>query len=153
MIDISKYLDPRLITFMEVSSSEDAIKTLVETIDATGKLQDPLAFYDAIMEREKIVSTGIGMGTAIPHAKITTSEDFFIAIGILAEGIEWNSLDGIPVRIIFMIGGPDNKQTQYLQVLSSLTHIIKNESLRKKMLTLKSTEEIIKVIKEFYQSE
>ena len=105
------------------------------------------------MEREKIVSTGIGMGTAIPHAKITTSEDFFIAIGILAEGIEWNSLDGIPVRIIFMIGGPDNKQTQYLQVLSSLTHIIKNESLRKKMLTLKSTEEIIKVIKEFYQSE
>jgi len=72
-----------------------------------------------MLEREKIVSTGIGMGVAIPHAKLTSVEDFFIAIGILSKGVQWNALDGGPVRLIFMIGGPDDKQTAYLQILSS----------------------------------
>ncbi len=63
------------------------------------------------MEREKIVSTGIGMGVAIPTPKLNSVEDFFIAIAVLTHGVEWNALDGGPVRLIFMIGGPDDKQT------------------------------------------
>lgn len=145
MMSILDYLDSRLVAFLEVDTQEDAIKTLINMVSQTGYLDDKYAFYDAIMEREKIVSTGIGMGTAIPHAKLSSFNDFFIAIGILRKGIEWNALDGSPVRIIFLIGGPDNKQTEYLHILSKLTQVIKDDQIRKKMLSLNSPEDIIKL--------
>lgn len=143
MIKISDYLLPSLITFLDVESRDDAIKALVELIDKAGKLEDRSAFYHAIIERERIVSTGIGMGAAIPHAKLANYDDFFIALGILRHGLEWNALDGAPVRLIFLIGGPDDKQTEYLQILSKLTHIIKDDKIRKKLLTMNSSEGMI----------
>jgi PTS system nitrogen regulatory IIA component len=145
MIRISDYLDSRLVAFLDVNSRDEAIKTLVSMIHQTGRLQDKYAFYEAIIEREKIVSTGIGMGTAIPHAKLTDYDNFFIVIGILRKGLDWNALDGSPVRIIFLIGGPDDKQTEYLKILSKLTQVIKDDQIRKKMLTLNSPEAIIKL--------
>lgn len=145
MIKISDYLDPSLVAFLEVNSRDDAIYALVELIEKTGKLQNKQAFYDAIIEREKIVSTGIGMGTAIPHAKLTNYNEFFIAIGILRKGLDWNALDGSPVRLIFLIGGPDDKQTEYLQILSRLTHFIKDDNIRKKLLTMNSPEDMIDI--------
>lgn len=147
MVKISDYLDPRLVAFLDVDTRDEAIRTLVNMIHQTGRLQDKYAFYEAIIEREKIVSTGIGMGAAIPHAKLTTCDDFFIAIGILRKGLDWNALDGSPVRIIFLIGGPDDKQTEYLQILSKLTLVIKDDQIRKKMLTLNSPEDIIELFK------
>lgn len=145
MVNISDYLDPRLVAFLEVDTRDEAIKTLVNMVNQTGRLSDKTAFYDAIIEREKIVSTGIGMGAAIPHAKLAAFDDFFIAIGILRKGIDWNALDGSSVRLIFLIGGPDDKQTEYLRILSNLTQVIKNDQLRKKMLTLNSPEDIIQL--------
>jgi PTS system nitrogen regulatory IIA component len=149
MIKISKYLDPQLIAFLDVSERDEAIRALVDVVQQAGLLQDKHSFYEAIIEREKIVSTGIGMGTAIPHAKLTSYDDFFIAIGILSKGLDWNALDQSPVRVIFMIGGPDDKQTEYLRILSSLTQVIKDEQIRKKMLTLNSAEDIIALFKAF----
>ena len=62
--------------------------------------------------------TGIGIGVAIPHAKLEGYSDFFIAIGVQKKkGIDWNALDGSDVKLIFMIGGPENKQTEYLKIL------------------------------------
>lgn len=145
MIKISDYLDPRLIAFLDVDSRDDAIKALVDIINKAGKLEDKNAFYNAIIEREKIVSTGIGMGAAIPHAKLTGYNDFFIAIGILNKGLEWNALDGAPVRLILLIGGPDDKQTEYLQILSKLTHVIKDDQIRKKLLTMNSPEAMMEI--------
>lgn len=147
LVSIAKYLDPRLILFFEAKTRDDAIKTLVDEIARTGKIHDKLAFYEATIDREKIVSTGIGMGVAIPHAKLPAYEDFFIAIGILKSGVEWNSLDGSAVRFIFLIGGPDDKQTEYLQILSNLTLAIKDETMRKKMLSAQSPENIVSLFR------
>jgi len=149
MIKISKYLDANLVTFLNVATRDAALLAMVDTIEASGKLRNKETFYQAISEREKIVSTGIGMGVAIPHAKLSDYDDFFIAIGILQKGVDWNALDHTPVRLIFMIGGPDDKQTEYLQILSSLTLAIKDEERRKKMLTLNSPHAIIDLFKEF----
>lgn len=147
MVNIFDYLDPRLIAFFDVDTRDDAIHALVEMLHKRGKVRDSQSFYDAIIEREKIVSTGIGMGVAIPHAKLNSFRDFFIAIGILRKGLDWNALDGLPVRIVLVIGGPDDKQTEYLQILSGLTQLIKDDEIRKKMLTLNSPEDIIKLFK------
>lgn len=144
MVTISKYLDERLVAFFDFEHRNDALEELVKVLDRAGKLQDRDAFFQAILEREKIVSTGIGMGVAIPHAKLVGYEDFYIAIGIQQKrGIEWNALDGQPVRLIFMIGGPEDKQTEYLRILSRLTLAVKDEERRKKLLKAKTAQEVI----------
>lgn len=134
-VAISKYLDQRLVLFLDANSRDEALKQMVDVLAKEHKLKNPQIFHDAILEREGIVSTGIGLGVAIPHAKLHGYDDFFIAIGVQSKkGIEWNALDGAPVHLIFMIGGPDNKQTEYLRILSLLTEAIKNEERRKKLL-------------------
>lgn len=146
---ISDYLDENLVTFLHASTQKEALESLVDLLDKEGRLHDKQAFLNAILEREKIVSTGIGIGIAIPHAKLQGYEDFFIAIGIQKEdGIEWQALDGLPVRLIFMIGGPDNQQTEYLNILSMITTAIKDEERRKKLLKAKTAHEVVSVFEE-----
>ena len=141
---ISKYLDARLIVFLDEPSRDEAIEKLVDVLDKAGKLHDRKSFHKAILDREKIVSTGIGIGVAIPHAKLEGYADFFIAIGVQKKkGIDWNALDGSDVKLIFMIGGPENKQTEYLKILSRLTQAVKDEERRKKILKANFPGEVI----------
>jgi nitrogen PTS system EIIA component len=149
MIKISNFLDPKLVIFIDVKSRDEALQKMVDLLHQQGRLADSAAFFQAIIQREKIVSTGIGMGVAIPHAKLSDFNDFFIAIAILKQGMEWNALDNAPVRVVFMIGGPDDKQTEYLQILSKLTLALKDEQKRKKMLTMNSPIDIIELFKAF----
>lgn len=143
-VTISNYLDPRLISFLDAKTRDEALSQLVDLLDQAEELKDRELFLKSILEREKIVSTGIGLGVAIPHAKLQGYDDFFIAIGIQRkEGIEWNSLDAAPVRLIFMIGGPENKQTEYLKILSHLTMAIKSEERRKRLLKALTSEEVL----------
>lgn len=143
-LSIARYLEKPLIVFLEEETREEAIASLVERLDVEGKLTDRDRFHQAILEREKIVSTGIGIGVAIPHAKMSHCSDFFIAIGIQKnKGIDWDALDGSLVRLIFMIGGPDNKQTEYLKILSHLTQSIKDEHRRKRLLRCSCESEVL----------
>jgi PTS system nitrogen regulatory IIA component len=145
---ISDYLDEELVCFLEANSQQQALSTLIDKLDEQGKLSDKKTFFQAILEREKIISTGIGIGVAIPHAKLSGYTDFFIAIGIQKKGgIEWNSIDGLPVKLIFMIGGPDNRQTEYLNILSMITTAIKNEERRKRLMSAKSAHDVIAIFK------
>lgn len=142
---ISRYMDPQLVVFLNTSTRDDTLRQLVHHIYEVGKLEDEEVFYQAISEREKIVSTGIGMGVAIPHAKLPSYDQFFIALGVLQKPVNWYALDEAPVRLVFMIGGPDDKQTEYLQILSNLTHALKNEQRRKKLLTLQQPSSMIEL--------
>jgi len=90
------------------------------------------------------------MGVALPHAKLSELDDFFIAIGVeRKKGIEWNALDKAPVRLIFLIGGPDNRQAEYLQILSQLTSAIKDMELRKEILQAESTQEVFALLQKY----
>jgi nitrogen PTS system EIIA component len=144
-VAISNYLDERLVLFLNADSREEALSQMIGVLEKAEKLKNAQVFHDAILEREKIVSTGIGLGVAIPHAKLQGYEDFFIAIGIqqAKKGIEWQALDGAPVHLIFMIGGPENRQTEYLKILSHLTMAIKNEERRKKLLKTYDAKDVI----------
>ncbi len=149
MIRISKCLDPQSIAFLSLKTRDEVILALVNLLADAGKIKNKESFYQAIIDREKIVTTGIGMGVAIPHAKLPDFDDFFMGIGILNQGVDWGALDGSPVRLIFMIGGPDDKQTEYLQILSALTLALKDEERRKKLLSSDTPENIIKIFKGF----
>ncbi len=146
---IKQYLDPKYILFLNGKNRDQVVHSLVESLAKGSKVSDAKALFDAIIEREKIVTTGIGMGVAIPHAKLQDYDDFFIAIGILESGVDWDALDNNPVRLVFLIGGPDDKQTEYLQILSSLTLAVKDEERRKKIVNAHSPEEVVKLFERF----
>lgn len=147
---IFDYLDSRLVAFLDVESRDQAIEKLVSLLDLEGHLPNKDAFRRAIFYREQLVSTGIGMGVAIPHAKMKHLSNFFIAIGIQQKkSLDWNALDKAPVRLIFMIGGPEDKQPEYLQILSLLTSAIRDIELRKKLLNAHSAEEVLELFSQF----
>lgn len=150
ILKISNYLDAHLVVFLTAESRDDALQLLVEELDKSGKLPEKKTFFKAILDREKIVSTGIGMGVALPHAKLKDLKEFFVVIGIQkSQGLDWKAIDKAPVRIIFLIGGPDDKSSEYLQILSRLTLAIKDEEIRKKLLKAKSPSEVIKLFENF----
>lgn len=146
-MQISQYMSTHLVLFFDANTRDEALRYLVDQVAATGKLKDKEAFFNAIIEREKIVSTGVGVGVAIPHAKLPYLNQFFIAVGVLHKPVDWNALDHAPIRLIFMIGGPDDKQTEYLQILSKLTQTIKDEEKRKKLLNSNDPKAMIELFK------
>ena len=143
-MSISDYLDENLVVFLHSNTQQEALQTLIDRLDQQEKLLNKDSFLEAILQREKIVSTGIGIGVAIPHAKLSGYKDFFIAIGIKkVGGIEWQALDGLPIRLIFLIGGPDDRQTEYLDILSMITTSIRKEETRKSLLKANTPAEVI----------
>ena len=147
---IFESLDSGLISFLDAETRDEAIDALIELLAKAGKLPDKILFRNAIFHREKLVSTGIGMGVAVPHAKLKNFPNFFIAIGIQKKkGLDWNALDTAPVRIVFMIGGPEDKQSEYLQILSQLTSAIKNIDLRKSLLKSQTPEQVLHLFSDF----
>lgn len=145
---ISDCLNENLVIRLDVQDRQSVIKRMVDLLDEKKMLLDKASFLQAVIDREKIVSTAIGMGVALPHAKLPGYKKFFIAIGIHPQGVFWDALDAMNVRLVFMIGGPDDQQKQYLQLLSKLTLAIKDEERRKKILQLGSAKEIINLFED-----
>ena len=87
-------------------------------------------------------------GFKLLFSDIDSLKGFFIAIGIQrTKGLEWESLDGSSVRLVFMIGGPEDRQNEYLKILSKLTNIIKDEEIRKSLIAAETKEEVLKILK------
>lgn len=145
---LSSYLDQMLVCFLDTHTRDEALLSLVESLAHARQLKDPSSFYRAVIEREKIVSTGVGQGVAIPHAKLSGCDRFFIAVGIQQGiGLDWGALDGAPVRLIFLIGGPDDRPTEYLNLLSGLTFAAKDEHRRRQLFQAQHPQEVVDLFK------
>jgi len=132
------------VKFLHSRTREEAIHALVGVLNVDQKV-----VFDAVMQRERVISTGIGIGIAIPHAKIASIEDFSVVIGIVKhDGIEWDAIDNLPVKLILLICGPDDRHREYLQLLSELTKKIKQEDVRQALFSAKAEEEVVKIFEE-----
>ena len=143
MIDISAYLSADRVTDLKSSTKEGAIMELVALAAKSPAVADAEKLQEAIFEREGIMSTGIGLGIAIPHAKIPSVTDFVVAIGRAPQGIDFVSLDQKPVRILVLIAGPSQEQQRYLEILAGVTLRLKSEEVRSAVLESESPEDLI----------
>ena len=130
------------------SGEKEAIITELSRVSA-GKVTDVKAFTDSVIERENIVSTGVGQGFAIPHVKNNYVPEFFITAGIIRSGADWDAIDGQPVNVVFLIGGPDGKQNEYLSILSKLSLIIKNPSSMEQLLASAEPGDVLRFFSRF----
>ncbi len=143
-IRLEDYLDERMVSFLEGGDRDLAIASMVHAAHSAGRIENIDLFTHALLQREKVLTTAIGMGIAIPHARMESPFDFFIALGIhRGEGIEWGAFDRIPVRLVFMIGGPGEDKVQYLGMLSLLTSFLKASDAWKEILQARTRNEAI----------
>jgi len=133
------------IQFFPAKNRNEALQHLIRHAVKHPLVRDPKTIEDGILNRERVISTGIGLGVAIPHAKVPDIRDFFICAGILSEGVDWDSIDEEPVRIIILIIGPDNQQNQYLQILAKVSKIIREAANREKLLNAQSIDQVLQV--------
>lgn len=134
------------ICFLTAKTQEEVLESLIQRVVDTGVLTDFDLFYEAILQREQIISTGIGMGVALPHAKIAECRDFFIVVGILSDmGVSWKAIDGCKVKLIFLIGGPPDLHKEYLSLLSELTRFIKDGTRRHQIMQAQGIEAVVNI--------
>ncbi|NQT25645.1 PTS sugar transporter subunit IIA [candidate division KSB1 bacterium] len=143
MVSVKELLDARYVTFLDCETKDECLNTLVDLVSQSENISDEPAFRKAVFERESIFSTGIGLGIALPHVKIPEVKDMTVAVGIHAKGVYWDSLDGEPVHIIFLIAGSSDQHRIYLQTVSKIVLVLKNAKRREQLIVAKSPEEII----------
>ncbi len=146
---LSEILDVERILFnVKFSDKEEAITKLAETLRNHPQVKDLDEIVKSVLEREKILSTGVGNGFAIPHAKTNAVDGFLLAVAKLAEPIDFNSHDGKPVRLIFLLVGKENMVSEHIKMLSRISRLINNDEFREKLFNAQSAEELYELLKE-----
>lgn len=122
------------------------IDELVEMLNAAGKLNDKEEYKKEILKRESQSSTGLEEGIAIPHAKTSAVKVPSIAFGLSKAGVDYDSLDGEPSKLFFMIAAPANASDTHIEVLSKLTTTLLDDDIRERLLNATSSKEVIEIL-------
>ncbi|GAB4142563.1 MAG: hypothetical protein Fur0015_11620 [Ignavibacteriales bacterium] len=126
----------------------EAIDMLIDMLNGDERILNLQAVKTAVHEREKIMSTGVGHGFAIPHAKTNGVKQMSACFIRLAEPIEFESLDGQPVNLIFLLVGQENAVAPHIKMLSRISRIMNKESFRTALTNAKSSEEVYNIFVE-----
>jgi fructose-specific phosphotransferase system IIA component len=123
------------------TTKEGVILELLELLKHTGKITDMTTVFHDIMAREKLMSTGIGDGIAIPHGKTTGVKEVVCAFGTKAEGVDFHSLDGRLADIFFLIVSPEDDQASHLKFLAAISQLLQHEENRKRIRACSSSQD------------
>lgn len=146
MIPLADFLDPRRSVDLAAVTKREALVEICRVLEGCAHVPDPAAFERAVLDREEAMSTGIGLGIAVPHAKIPSVKEFVIALGRSKAGIEFHSLDGKPVHLVVLIAGPEDRQGRYLQLLAGVTLRLKREEVRRALLAAPTPADMIGIL-------
>ncbi|MCD6097661.1 PTS sugar transporter subunit IIA [bacterium] len=144
---LSQFCRSELIKFdLESTTKEGAIRELVELAAQSELVLDKEKLFRDVMEREKLLSTGIGFGTAYPHARTEAVKGLVIAFGRSEAGIDFDALDGAPVHLIFLVAVPKHEQSTHLTVIAQLSLILKEPVKREKLMSAAFPQEVIDLL-------
>lgn len=131
------------------SRSRDAVlEELVGVLEEAGIVADREAVLRAVRQREEVLSTAIGGGVAIPHGKAEGVPQLAMAAGVAAEPLDFEALDGQPVRIFFLLVGPESAAGAHVKALSRISRLVRREDLRERLAAAASPAEFMAVVAE-----
>jgi len=146
MIDLKDHLDAARVKDLTSATKDAALEEMVALVATSDAVADRAALLTAVRERERVLSTGIGLGIAIPHAKIPGVTRFVVAVGRHAAGIDFDAIDGKPVHVVVLIAGPQDAQDRYLRLLARLSGRLRLEDVRRKVLAAKTPDDIVAIL-------
>jgi fructose-specific phosphotransferase system IIA component len=128
-------------------NKEGVIRELINMLFEKKAIADKDTVFQAAMDREKIMTTGVGRQVAIPHCKVKDGKGFSIAFGISESGIDFDAIDNQPVKIIFLLVGPEDNPGMHIRLLSRISRLISKEALRDKLLQVNEADEAYQLLK------
>lgn len=131
---------------LESKKKEGVIIELIDLLDSHGQLTDRDAALEAVLEREKIRSTGIGSEIAIPHAKCNAVKELVMALGIAVEPIDFESIDGKPVTIVILLVSPLDQIGLHIQALARISKLMLDEDFKKQLENASSCEQLYELL-------
>ncbi len=144
---LSKFCGEELINLdLKAKSKEEVIRELVALAARSKLVKDEKELLSAVLEREKLVTTGVGYGVAFPHAKTKATRGVVIAFGRSKSGLDFEAMDKKPVSLFFLIAAPEDAIGAHLNVMAQLSFIMKDEKNRKRFLEVKSPGELLETL-------
>jgi PTS system nitrogen regulatory IIA component len=133
---------------MKSAKKEDAIKELVDALINAGDIDqvDRAKLLEALMAREQLGSTAIGQGVAIPHAKMEGVQKLVAAFGLSQKGVNFDSLDGEPAHIFFLLLAPQDSAGPHLKALARISRLLKDKYFRDNLRACRDDKEIVNII-------
>ena len=149
-MELSEHIDENcVLSDLAASSKQDVLKELADAAFRAGKIDNAGTALSALAERESLGSTGVGEQVAIPHAKLPDIEDIIIVMGVSGKGIEFDSSDGVPVRLIFALLSPEKQMNLHLKTLAKLSRLVKMTGFKERVLSGGlSPSDILAILKE-----
>jgi fructose-specific phosphotransferase system IIA component len=146
---IAALLNPETIR-LELTATQKiaALREVAELLAQNKCVGDFEAFFNEILQRERVSNTALGHDVAIPHARTDQCSDILVAVGRSSAGIDFEAKDGQPVRLIFLIGTPKQMVTDYLRVVGNLARLLRQDTVRQRLLDAPDAAAFIKIIEE-----
>ncbi|MEW6685972.1 MAG: PTS sugar transporter subunit IIA [Candidatus Edwardsbacteria bacterium] len=129
-------------------NKNEVLEELVNILIKAGKITEKTALLDSAIEREGLMSTGIGKSVAIPHGRTEAIEKMVSSFGISKEKIEFGSLDGEPVQIFFFLATPADIISEHVRALALISRMLNKDKVREVLLKAKNSSEVIKILEE-----
>lgn len=137
-----------IITELKGSTKKQVLEELIDALLERKPQLDRDRLMGVLLERERLGSTGIGDGIAIPHGKLRDLDQLALSFGKSSRGVDFESMDGKPVYLFFLLVAPESSAGIHLRALAKIARILKNGSVRKRLGNVKSRDEIYAVIRE-----
>ena len=144
---LSKFSEEDLVSFdLKTTTKNEVIRELVDLASGSPMVRDRDKVLQAVLEREKLVTTGVGYGVAFPHAKTRALKGIVIAFGRSEKGIDFQAMDKKPVRLFFLIAAPEDAIGAHLNVMARLSFLMKSADNREKLLAARTAGEVFMVL-------
>ena len=140
--------EPCVIADLQGVTKKDVLVELVGTLKMANLIKNEQEVVNVILEREKLGSTGIGDGVAIPHGKLKGIENIICVFGRSLQGVDFDSVDQKPAHIFFLLLAPENSASLHLKMLSRISKLLRDPSFRKRLMELGDAHDIYRSIVE-----
>lgn len=148
MKPVVEYTSVRFVKKVKARNKFKAIEELAQVFEGADVCGDARELVQALKEREQIMSTGIGFGIAIPHARINSVREMVFAVGISKKGIDFDSIDSKPVNLIILVAAGERQHKEYLKLLSSIMAVLKKAGVKDRIINASSSPEILSILTE-----
>ncbi|MET0339707.1 MAG: PTS sugar transporter subunit IIA [Polyangiales bacterium] len=138
--------EQRVTTALSATSKDEALHALAALFAGEDGLLEASAVYDVLSERERLASTGIGSGVAIPHGRIASLDSLRAAVAISPAGIPFEAIDGAPVRIVIGVLAPQHHTGDHLRVLARVSRLLRSREVRDRLLAAADAAEAFDII-------
>jgi len=146
---LSKFCDENLVIFnLKANTKNEIIEELVDLAAGSNMIKDHDELLKDVMDRENLVTTGVGYGVAFPHAKTRSAKGIVIVFGRSDEGVEFDAMDHKPVHLFFLIAAPEDAIGAHLNVMARLSYLMKLADNRDKLMKVSSPGEVLLLMDE-----